>query len=64
MVHFSGFARKTNHIPFFASEASYGLSNYKNCSLSFYRNYLLSKKPFVQRAKGFLLRGILSERFN
>ncbi|MDZ7876407.1 MAG: hypothetical protein U5L45_01990 [Saprospiraceae bacterium] len=29
MVHFSGFARKMNHIPFFASEASYGLSNYK-----------------------------------
>ncbi|MDZ7877659.1 MAG: hypothetical protein U5L45_08315 [Saprospiraceae bacterium] len=26
MVRFSGFARKTNHIPFFASEASNRLS--------------------------------------
>ncbi|MDZ7879397.1 MAG: hypothetical protein U5L45_17070 [Saprospiraceae bacterium] len=29
MVRFSGKARKTNHIPFFASEASNRLSNYK-----------------------------------
>ncbi|MDZ7876776.1 MAG: hypothetical protein U5L45_03855 [Saprospiraceae bacterium] len=28
MVRFSGKARKTNHIPLFASEASYRLSNY------------------------------------
>ncbi|MDZ7879904.1 MAG: hypothetical protein U5L45_19660 [Saprospiraceae bacterium] len=40
MVRFSGFARKTNHIPLFASEVclhpeylreTYGLSNYKMC---------------------------------
>ncbi|MDZ7877183.1 MAG: hypothetical protein U5L45_05910 [Saprospiraceae bacterium] len=29
MVHFSGKARKMNHIPFFASEASNRLSNCK-----------------------------------
>ncbi|MDZ7880264.1 MAG: hypothetical protein U5L45_21485 [Saprospiraceae bacterium] len=28
MVHFSGFARKINHIPLFCERSEFGLSNY------------------------------------
>ncbi|MDZ7878334.1 MAG: hypothetical protein U5L45_11715 [Saprospiraceae bacterium] len=57
MVRFSGKARKTNHIPFFASEVclhpeslreSYGLSDYKNPNKTpFSRKSLIRKVRFL-----------------
>ncbi|MDZ7878609.1 MAG: hypothetical protein U5L45_13100 [Saprospiraceae bacterium] len=43
MVHFSGFARKMNHLSSLrASEASYGLSNYQK-SINYHAQIRLSR---------------------